>query len=88
MAAGAATACPGRKVISLQVDGRGLYTLQGLWTQAREKLDIEDPDIDWVKLAGGMGVAAERVTTVRRFAEVFDAALRKRGPFLIEGALP
>jgi acetolactate synthase-1/2/3 large subunit len=40
LAVGAATACPGRKVVGLQADGSGMYTLQGLWTQAREKLDI------------------------------------------------
>lgn len=40
LATGAAIACPDRKVIALQADGSGMYTLQGLWTQAREKLDI------------------------------------------------
>ena len=40
VAAGAAVASPGRKVLALQADGSGLYTLQGLWTQAREKLDV------------------------------------------------
>lgn len=40
MAAGAAVACPDRKVINLQADGSGMYTLQGLWTQAREDLDV------------------------------------------------
>jgi acetolactate synthase I/II/III large subunit len=39
-ATGAAVACPGRKVICLQADGAGMYTLQALWTQAREKLDV------------------------------------------------
>ena len=39
-AAGAAVACPDRKVISLQADGSALYTVQALWTQAKEKLDV------------------------------------------------
>lgn len=39
-AAGAALACPDRKVISLEADGSGMYTLQALWTQAREALDV------------------------------------------------
>ena len=39
-ATGAAVACPGRKVISLEADGSGMYTLQALWTQAREGLDV------------------------------------------------
>ncbi len=40
LAAGAAIGAPGRKVIGLQADGSGFYTVQGLWTQAREKLDV------------------------------------------------
>lgn len=40
MATGAAVAAPGRRVINLQADGSALYTVQGLWTQARERLDV------------------------------------------------
>jgi acetolactate synthase-1/2/3 large subunit len=40
VAVGAAIACPGRKVIALEADGSGMYTLQALWTMARERLDI------------------------------------------------
>ena len=40
VATGAAVAAPQRKVIALQGDGGGMYTLQALWTQAREKLDV------------------------------------------------
>lgn len=40
MATGAAVACPDRKVVALQADGSGMYTVQGLWTQAREALDV------------------------------------------------
>lgn len=39
-AVGAALACPDRPVINLQSDGSALYTLQALWTQAREHLDV------------------------------------------------
>ncbi len=39
-AVGAALAAPERRVLSLQADGSGAYTLQGLWTQAREGLDV------------------------------------------------
>jgi len=39
-ATGAALACPNRSVIALQADGSGMYTLQALWTQAREGLDV------------------------------------------------
>ncbi|HET6952812.1 MAG TPA: acetolactate synthase large subunit [Acidimicrobiales bacterium] len=40
VATGAAVACPDRRVVSLQADGSALYTLQALWTQAREGLDV------------------------------------------------
>ena len=39
-ATGAAVACPDRPVINFQADGSAMYTLQGLWTQARESLNV------------------------------------------------
>jgi acetolactate synthase I/II/III large subunit len=39
-ALGAALACPSRRVIALQADGCGLYTLQALWSMARESADV------------------------------------------------
>ncbi|MDC0773371.1 acetolactate synthase large subunit [Streptomyces sp. HD] len=40
VATGAAVACPDRPVITLEADGSAMYTLQALWTQAREGLDV------------------------------------------------
>jgi acetolactate synthase-1/2/3 large subunit len=40
VATGASIACPDRKVICLVGDGSAMYTLQSLWTQAREQLDV------------------------------------------------
>jgi acetolactate synthase I/II/III large subunit len=40
VAVGAAVACPERPVLALQADGSSLYTIQALWTMAREQLDI------------------------------------------------
>ncbi|MFI6340980.1 acetolactate synthase large subunit [Streptomyces sp. NPDC050535] len=40
VATGAAIACPDRPVINLEADGSALYTLQALWTQSREGLDV------------------------------------------------
>ena len=37
---GASIACPNRKVIALQADGSGMYTLQALWSMARENTDV------------------------------------------------
>ena len=40
VATGAAIACPDRKVFCLVGDGSAMYTIQSLWTQARENLDV------------------------------------------------
>jgi acetolactate synthase-1/2/3 large subunit len=40
VATGAAVACPGRSVLALGSDGSAMYTIQALWTQAREQLDV------------------------------------------------
>ena len=40
LATGAAIACPDRKVVTLEGDGSAMYTVQALWTQAREGLDV------------------------------------------------
>ena len=37
---GAAIACPDRKVLNLEGDGSGLYTIQALWSQVREGVDV------------------------------------------------
>ncbi len=118
LATGAAVAAPHRRVVSLEADGSAMYTLQALWTQARERLnvttvllsnrkyailqgelrnvgaaagpaaqgmmDLGNPDLDWTKLARGMGVAAERADTMERFNDLFAEANRRPGPFVIE----
>jgi len=40
LAVGAAVACPHRKVLCLTADGSAMYTLQALWTMAREGLNV------------------------------------------------
>ncbi len=122
VALGAALACPGRKVVALEADGSAMYTLQSLWTMARERLevtivilanrryrildiemrrtgagsvgpraeqmiDLTNPTPDWVRLAEGLGVQAERAVTADQFISVFGDAMRERGPRLIEAVL-
>ena len=118
MATGAALGAPGRRVINLQADGSAMYTVQALWTQARERLDVTtvllsnrkyaillgelanvganpgrtaldmmdlgNPDIDWSRLAGSMGVEAARTDTAEGFADLLAQSLKRSGPFLIE----
>jgi acetolactate synthase-1/2/3 large subunit len=40
LAVGAAVACPDRRVVCLTADGSGMYTVQALWTMAREGLNV------------------------------------------------
>jgi acetolactate synthase-1/2/3 large subunit len=40
VAVGAAVACPDRPVLAMQADGSSMYTIQSLWTMAREQLDV------------------------------------------------
>jgi len=118
LATGAAVGAPGQRVINLQADGSAMYTLQGLWTQAREKLavttiiisnrkyeillgeyqsvganpgrtamdmmDLGNPDLDWVKLANGMGVEAAKTTTLEGVADLLRQSMARDGPFVIE----
>jgi acetolactate synthase-1/2/3 large subunit len=119
MATGAALATGGqRRVINLQADGSAMYTVQALWTQARERLpvttillnnrsykilvgeyrnvgatpgptamgmlDLGRPDIDWVRLAGSLGVEAAHAETLEACADLMSASLRQPGPFLID----
>jgi acetolactate synthase-1/2/3 large subunit len=122
LATGAAIACPDRRIVSLQADGSAMYTLQSLWTQAREKLDVttvifanrvynvlihelqsvgagqggpkamsmldlHNPELNWVKLAEGMGVEAVQVHSSSALEEAFRSAVTTRGPRLIEAVI-
>ncbi len=80
LATGAAIACPDRKVILMQADGSGMYTLQALWTQARERLDVVTIVFanrryailhDELKQVG----AAEPGRNARRMLDLVDPAL-------------
>jgi acetolactate synthase-1/2/3 large subunit len=122
LATGAAVGAPGRRVVNLQADGSALYTVQALWTQAREHLDVTtiilsnrryailidelvnvgaeggrasrdlfslgNPDMNWVRIAGGFGVEGARAETMEQFADLFTHANARKGPFLIELVIP
>ncbi|WP_417487986.1 acetolactate synthase large subunit [Maricaulis sp.] len=117
-AIGAAMACPDKQVFALCGDGAAAYTLQALWTQAREKLDVinvvfanhsylvlnvelarvgagdpgpaaqqmlslDNPKMDWIKLAEGFGVPAQGARTAGEFDTALQRALAAGGPHLI-----
>ena len=122
LAVGAAIGAPDRKVLTLEGDGSAMYTIQALWTQARENLDIvtvvynnrsyailqmemlrtganaigakamstlslENPVIDFCKIANALGVEAARAETAEGFDDALAAAMARPGPFLIEAML-
>ena len=51
---------------------------------ALDMLDIGRPDLDFVRIAEGMGVAAARAEDLGRFNDLFTASIGRKGPFLIE----
>jgi acetolactate synthase-1/2/3 large subunit len=118
-AVGAALACPDRPVINFEADGSAMYTLQALWTQARESLNVttlicanrsynilkielnhvgvesigpkalslielDQPYINWVRVAEGLGVPAVSVNTAKALSHELAKALSEPGPHLIE----
>ena len=98
-----------------------MYTIQSLWTQAREGLDVTTvilanrsyairgaelertgaapsreaeklfdltrPELDFVSLAKGMGVPAQRVTDAAALGKALTHAYAEPGPNLIEAVL-
>lgn len=50
-------------------------------------MDLSGPSIDWVGLAGSMGVAAYRATTMEELGSAYDRAADTAGPVLIEVVL-
>jgi len=119
---GAAIACPDRPVLCVVGDGSAMYTLQSLWTQAREELnvttvvcanrkyqilrnefrsvgagvlgrnalsmlDIDNPALNWVALAKGMGAGGAKVETAEDLCREIERGLSEPGPYLIEARL-
>lgn len=119
VAVGAAVAAPDKKILCLQGDGGAMYTIQALWTMARERLDVttvvfsnrgylildielqrhglgpaganahrlmdmDEPRIDFVKMAEAQGVDAHRVEDCARFSDVLRDCLKQPGPHFIE----
>jgi acetolactate synthase I/II/III large subunit len=119
MAIGCAVACPDRPVLCLESDGSAMYTLQSLWTMARDNLNVTTllfnnrvynilknelaavgagnpgrraldmleigrPDLDFCSLARGMGVPAERATSLDELARLMAKGFTSRTPNLIE----
>jgi acetolactate synthase-1/2/3 large subunit len=124
VAVGAAVACPDRHVFALEADGSAMYTIQSLWTMAREELnvtvvifnnrsysilnielqrvgadaaagpkaksqlDLAGPNLDFVRLAAGLGVPAVRVDGADSLVTELERSIAEPGPRLIEVVVP
>ena len=112
--AAAKLALPDRPVVALIGDGSAMYTIQGLWTAARENLrmvfviinnysyrilkqrtnamkglaaqadlyvgmDLDRPRIDFVAVARGLGLTAQRATTLAEVRDMLEMALAHDG---------
>jgi acetolactate synthase I/II/III large subunit len=119
---GAAIACPDRPVLCIVGDGSAMYTIQSLWTQVREglnvttivcanrsyqilknefkavgagvpgsnalsMLDIDNPTLDFVSLAKGMGMSATKVARAEDLCRAIERGLAAQGPCLLEAQL-
>jgi acetolactate synthase-1/2/3 large subunit len=69
-----------------QVGAAGFVVGDG--ARARSLLDLSRPSLDFVALAGGMGVPATSVDTAEGMAEALRRAAAERGPHLIEAVVP
>jgi len=56
--------------------------------KANDLLDLSRPDMDFVKIAEGMGVPATRATTAEELAEQLQRAFAEPGPHLIDAVVP
>jgi acetolactate synthase-1/2/3 large subunit len=56
--------------------------------KAKEMLDLKRPDLDFVSLAKGMGLHAERATTAEEFTASLERSLGTPGPSVIEAIIP
>jgi acetolactate synthase-1/2/3 large subunit len=56
--------------------------------RASAQLDLGNPDIDFVALGTGLGVAACRVDTAEQLTRSLDEAIAEPGPHLIEALIP
>jgi len=52
--------------------------------RANDMLTLDRPTLDWVEIAGGMGVEAERVESADALCRAFERGLAVQGPYLVE----
>jgi acetolactate synthase-1/2/3 large subunit len=71
-------------ILGMELDRVGAATAGAA---SRSLLSLDNPPLDFVALATGMGVPATRATTAQEFAVQLGVALAEPGPHLIEAVL-
>lgn len=61
---------------------------QSMNKKTLDVLNLDNPELNFLNLAKGMGMAAVRVETIEDFNNHYEKAMRKKGPFLIEAVIP
>jgi len=65
----------------------GIYGITGLPNSMPDLFDLSNPDLNWLKLAEGMGVEGHICKTAENFYHVFEDSIRRKGPQLIEAVV-
>jgi acetolactate synthase I/II/III large subunit len=53
----------------------------------KSMINLDNPSLDWIKIAEGQGVPASRATNAEEFHQQFEAAIGTKGPHLIEAQI-
>ncbi len=73
-------------ILNIELERVGATTKIG--PKAKAQLDISNPPIDFVSIAKGMGMPAERTTTAEAFNDALEKAFLNPGPHLIDAVVP
>ena len=75
-------------ILRIELQRVGAQDAQQPGPKAESLLDLTPPTLDFVRIAGGMGVPARRVSTAEELAEALQWAFGEAGPHLIEAVMP
>ncbi|MGY6631190.1 MAG: acetolactate synthase large subunit [Wenzhouxiangella sp.] len=73
-------------ILNVELERVGAQTTVG--PKARSQLDLTGPNLDFARLAQGMGVHAVRVDTAETFCQALEYAFSQPGPHLIDAVIP
>jgi len=71
-------------VLKMELERLGLNRVS---PELERLVDLDDPTLDFVKLAESMGVGAMRAETAEQFASQFNTCMESAGPHLIEAVI-